>query len=79
MCSVVNDKATALKKNPDIIDLICWRYNLRHGQVEKWLNETDWNYEGIEYPLAFSKTISYLITLNLLSEEEADKWREKLF
>jgi hypothetical protein len=52
---------------------------LRHGQVEKWLNETDWNYEGIEYPLAFSKTISYLITLNLLSEEEADKWREKLF
>ena len=79
MCSVVNDKATALKKNPDIIDLIYWRYNLRHGQVEKWLNETDWNYEGIEYPLAFSKTISYLITLNLLSEEEADKWREKLF
>lgn len=79
MCKVVNAKAAELKKNDDIIDLICWRYNLRHGQVENWLYETDWNYEGIEYPLAFTKAISYLIKLDLLSEAEAEDWRKKLF
>jgi len=79
MCDIVNKKAAELKKNDSIIDLISWRYNLRHGQVENWLNETDWNYDGIEYPLAFTKTISYLLKLNLLSESEAENWREKLF
>lgn len=79
MCNVVNTKAADLKKNDSVIDLISWRYNLRHGQVENWLNETEWNYNGIKYPLAFEKTISYLIKLNLLNEVEAENWREKLF
>ena len=79
MCSIVNEKALALKKNENIIDLISWRYNLRHGQVENWLNETDWNYSGIEYPLAFEKAISFLIKLNLIKPEEAEDWRNKLF
>ena len=50
MCDIVNKKAAELKKNDSVVDLISWRYNLRHGQVENWLNETDWNYDGIEYP-----------------------------
>lgn len=79
MCTIVNEKALALKKNENIIDLIAWRYNLRHGQVENWLNETDWNYSGVEYPLAFEKTISFLIKLNLIEREEAEDWRNKLF
>jgi ABC-type nitrate/sulfonate/bicarbonate transport system substrate-binding protein len=79
MCAIVNKKATDLKQNESAVDLISWRYNLRHGQVENWLNETEWNYNGIKYPLAFEKTISYLIKLNLLKEEEAEDWREKLF
>ena len=79
ICDVVNERARDLKKNEDVVDLICWRYNLRHGQVENWLQETDWNYDGIGYPLAFEKTISYLLKLNLLEEEEAKDWREKLF
>ncbi len=79
MCSIVNTKAAEIKKNENAIDLICWRYNLRHGQVENWLNETDWNYDGIEYPLAFTKTVSYLLKLDLISEEEAEDWRKKLF
>ena len=69
----------SLWSSVNIVDLICWRYNLRHGQVENWLQETDWNYDGIGYPLAFEKTISYLLKLNLLEEEEAKDWREKLF
>jgi len=79
MCEVVNRKAQELKKNENSVDLISWRYNLRRSHVENWLNETDWNYEGIQYPLAFEKTISYLQKLDLLTEEEAANWRTKLF
>jgi len=79
MCQIVSERASELKKSENAVDLISWRYNLRHGQVENWLNETDWNYTGVEYPLAFEKTISYLIKLNLLKPEEAENWREKLF
>ena len=79
MCEIVNAKAAEIKKSENSIDLISWRYNLRHGQVENWLNETDWNYDGIEYPLAFTKAISYLLKLNLISEAEAEDWRKKLF
>lgn len=79
MCRVVNDRAAELKKNDYAVDLISWRYNLRHGQVANWLTETDWNYQGIEYPLAFEKAVSYLLKLDLLNENEAKDWREKLF
>ena len=79
MCNVVNKKAAEIKMSEHAVELISWRYNLRHGQVENWLNETDWNYNGVKYPLAFEKAISYLIKLNLLKEEEAENWREKLF
>lgn len=79
MCQIVSDRAAELKKNENAVDLISWRYNLRHGQVENWLNETDWNYNGVEYPLAFEKTVSYLLKLNLLQPDEAENWREKLF
>lgn len=79
MCEIVNQKAFELKENEDAIDLISWRYNLRRSHVENWLNETDWNYSGIKYPLAFEKTISYLIKLGLLTTNEAADWRTKLF
>lgn len=79
MCTVVNQKAKELKQNPDVVDILSWRYTLRHGQVMNWLAETDWNYDAIEYPLAFEKTVSYLVKLNLISKEEAEDWRKKLF
>ena len=79
MCSIVNQKALELKENECAVDLISWRYNLRRSHVENWLNETDWNYDGIKYPLAFEKTISYLLKLGLLKEEQATDWRTKLF
>lgn len=79
MCQIVNQKAAELKVNEDVVDIISWRYNLRHGQVENWLNETDWNYKGIGYPLAFEKTISYLLKMELVEEAEAEGWPSKLF
>lgn len=79
MCKVVNNKAREIKSHSYSVDIISWRYNLRSGQVKNWLIETDWNYDGIEYPLAFEKTIRYLLKLQLISPEQADNWREKLF
>lgn len=79
MCKVVNAKAKELKSNPDVVEILSWRYNLRHGQVSNWLAETDWNYDGIEYPLAFEKSVSYLMKLGLINESEAENWRTKLF
>jgi ABC-type nitrate/sulfonate/bicarbonate transport system substrate-binding protein len=79
MCSVVNQRALEVKNDPDTAEIISWRYNLRMDQVQKWLQETDWNYKGIAYPLAFEKTTHYLKKLNLLTEEESLNWRDKLF
>jgi len=79
MCKVVNEKAIEVKEGIDSVEIISWRYNLRSDQVEKWLTETDWNYNGIEYPLAFEKTVQYLLKLNLIQETEAENWRQKLF
>lgn len=79
ICEIVNLRAKELKDDDQAADLISWRYNLRFGQVRNWLNETDWNYSGIEYPLAFEKTVKYLLKLNLVSETEAENWRDKLF
>ncbi len=79
MCNIVNQRARVMKKEENTVDLISWRYNLRSGQVKNWLIETDWNYDGIEYPLAFEKTVNYLLKLKLIDTEEASNWRSKLF
>lgn len=76
---IVSEKAAVIKNTEHIVEIISWRYNLRSNQVQNWLTETDWNYNLIKYPLAFEKTVSYLQKLNLLSESEAENWREKLF
>jgi len=79
LCEVVNAKAEQLKANENAVEIISWRYNLRHSHIENWLIETDWNYKGIGYPLAFEKAVSYLLKLGLISESEAENWRTKLF
>lgn len=79
MCRIVNQKAHEVKQNPDSAELISWRYNLRKGQVKNWLIETDWNYETKQFPKEFEKTVNYLKKLNLVTEEQAEKWEQKLF
>lgn len=79
MCEIVNQKALEVKEQPGSAEMISWRYNLPLEQVKQWLSETDWNYKGIEYPLAFEKTTHYLKKLNLVSEAESEDWKEKLF
>jgi len=79
MAEIVNKRALVMKNSEHIVEIISWRYNLRSNQVENWILETDWNYNLIKYPLAFEKTISYLLKLKLISNKEAENWREKLF
>ena len=79
MCAIVNQKAKELKSDEDTVEVISWRYNLRSGQVQNWLIETDWNYDGIEYPLAFDKTIRYRKKLDLVDESRTEDWQKKLF
>jgi ABC-type nitrate/sulfonate/bicarbonate transport system substrate-binding protein len=79
MCEIVNKKAQEVKHDENTVEVISWRYNLRSGQVQNWLIETDWNYDAIEYPLAFDKVIRYLTKLDLLEPEEGEDWQKKLF
>jgi sulfonate transport system substrate-binding protein len=79
ICSIVNQKALEVKHDENTVEIISWRYNLRSGQVQNWLIETDWNYDAIEYPLAFDNVIRYLLKLNLIKEEQAEDWQKKLF
>lgn len=79
MLNVVQQRAKQVKNDADTAEVISWRYNLRLDQVQKWLQETDWNYQGIAYPLAFETTTNYLKKLKLISPEEAANWRDKLF
>ena len=79
MCDIINKKAFEVKNDENSVEVISWRYKLRKEQVMNWLIETDWNYDGIEYPLAFDKTVSYLQKLNLLMPAEAEGWQKKLF
>lgn len=79
ICSIVNQKAYEVKYDENTVEIISWRYNLHSGQVQNWLNETDWNYDAIEYPLAFDQVIRYLLKLNLLNAEQAVGWQKKLF
>ncbi len=79
MCEIVNAKALEVKKDENSAFVIGWRYNLRKDQVEKWLHETDWNYNGEQFTKEFEDTINYLIKLNLITEQDAKNWQSKLF
>lgn len=79
MCLIVNEKAKTIKHAANAVEMISWRYNLKPSQVQNWLIETDWNYEGKEFPEAFEKAIDYLIKLNLLPANSKENWQDKLF
>ncbi len=79
MCSIVNQKATEVKNSEGSPKVISWRYNLRLGQVQNWLIETDWNYDSAPLLNEFEKTVNYLEKLNLITKEQSVNWQQKLF
>lgn len=79
LLEVVNQKAFALKNNPEAAQIISWRCNLDEDKVREWLSETDWNYSGALDESIFEKTIHYLHKVGLVSESESENWKQKLF
>jgi ABC-type nitrate/sulfonate/bicarbonate transport system substrate-binding protein len=79
VCEIVNSRARALKINPDASEIIAWRYGLSKQDVQKWLKETDWNYNAAEFTEDFHKTVEYLLKLRLISKEQANDFESKLF
>jgi sulfonate transport system substrate-binding protein len=79
MCEVVNKKASEVKNDENSVEIISWRYNLPSEQVANWLQEIEWNYTGISDPLAFEKTIEYLLQIGLILPKDAENWQTKLF
>lgn len=79
MLKVVNHKSKQLKNNENAVNLFAQRYGLKSENVAKWLKDTDWNYEGIEFNDDFEIVIDYLLKLNLITSEEAKNYIDKLF
>lgn len=79
MLKTVNKKAKTLKVHEGAPGILSWRYNQKLEDIKKWLNQTDWNYDGASFDNEFENVIDYLLKLKLVTPEEADNYMEKLF
>lgn len=79
MLSIVNKKADKLKHSEESIGVLAWRYGLQEEDVKKWITRTEWNYEGKGFEEEFETVVDYLLKLNLVSQEEAANFENKLF
>lgn len=79
MCDVVASRAKLVKNDPNAPEMLAWKYNLKQSEVEKWLNETDWNYDNIDFQKDFKNTVDTLLQIGLINQEETLQWEEKLF
>ena len=48
-------------------------------EVQKWLDQTEWNYGKALDTQDFSKVVTELVELGLITENQAANWEEKLF
>lgn len=79
MVSIVQKESFRLKHQPNSAEQFAWRYALPQEEVQKWLNQTEWNYGKELAHQDFEKVVSELLDLGLLSENQAENWKEKLF
>src|SRR5690554_6536649 len=79
MLAIVNKKAKVLKQDKNTVEILSKRYGLNSKDVEKWLSETEWNYEGAQFDKDFENVIDYLLKLQLITAEEAEYYKRKLF
>lgn len=77
--NIVLDRAKKLKQDTNAPEIFAWRYNLKIGEVKKWLNQTNWSVERIINQEKFNLVIDYLLATNLIEKEDMENWREKLF
>jgi sulfonate transport system substrate-binding protein len=79
MVSVVQKEAYRLKHQSNSAEQFAWRYALPQKEVQKWLNQTEWNYGKELAHQDFEMVVSELLDLGLLTENQALNWEEKLF
>jgi ABC-type nitrate/sulfonate/bicarbonate transport system substrate-binding protein len=77
--NIVSQTAKEIKEDEKSADNIAWRYSLDQQQSKSWLSETDWNYTA-ENPIeGYEVVVDYLSKLNLITPEQKEGWKEKLF
>jgi ABC-type nitrate/sulfonate/bicarbonate transport system substrate-binding protein len=77
--NIVSQTAKEIKEDKKSADNIAWRYSLEPKQAKSWLSETNWNYTG-ENPIeGYEVVVDYLTKLNLITAEQKEGWKEKLF
>jgi len=77
--NILSNTAKEIKEDEKSADSIAWRYSLDPQQSKSWLSETDWNYTG-ENPIeAYEVVVDYLSKLDLITSEQKEGWKEKLF
>ena len=76
--SIVQARASQLKKAPDSPEVLAWRYALKKDEVAAWLSETEWSNSSVLKSSELQKTVETLLELELISPEEAKDWPNKL-
>jgi len=77
--NIVSQTAKKIKEDEKSADNIAWRYSLDPQQAKSWLSETNWNYTS-ENPIeGYEVVVDYLAKLNLITPEQKEGWKEKLF
>ena len=66
-------------KDKNNAEEISWRYALKLDQAKSWLSETDWNYECKNPIESYEVVVDYLSKLNLITPEQKENWKSKLF
>jgi hypothetical protein len=79
MCSVAHVKAGEIKKNENTAEVISWRYNLSLDQVRSWLRDTEWNNATLNLETAFEVVMASLLKFGIVSEEETENWKKRIF
>ncbi|HTO37062.1 MAG TPA: substrate-binding domain-containing protein [Brumimicrobium sp.] len=79
MLEIVNKKALAIKNHEGTPGMLSWRYGQKLEDVIKWLDQTEWNYDGREFNDDFANMIDYLLKLKLVTAEQAENYQSKLF
>ena len=79
MLEIVNKKALAIKNHEGTPGMLSWRYGQKLEDVIKWLDQTEWNYDGREFNDDFANVIEYLLKLKLVTAEQAENYQSKLF
>jgi ABC-type nitrate/sulfonate/bicarbonate transport system substrate-binding protein len=79
MVSIVQKEAYRLKHQANSAEQFAWRYALPQEEIQKWLNQTEWNYGEELDRQDFVKVVSELMDLGLLTKNQAENWEEKLF